>query len=113
MVAEEVPEWPLALVVDRLVVGVLAAVVNSAADSFSVSFPFHSQCACGRTLPRWVAPAERRRGNFAFWELSVAILTSILTAAAVVQFIDLAVTAAATASGDRNGRRDRWPVGRR
>ena len=85
MMAKEVPEWPLALVVDWLVVGVLTAVVDSAADSFPVPFPSHPQCA--------------------------AILTSISTAVAVVQFIDSAVTAAAMDSGDRVIRRDQWPVG--
>ena len=44
--------------------------------------PSHSQCACGST------------------------------AAAIVQFVDSAVTAAATATGDRAERRVRWPVGR-
>ena len=50
--------------------------------------PSHSQCACG------------------------AISTSISTAAAIVQFVDSAVTAAATATGDRAERRVWWPVGR-
>ena len=45
MVAEEVPEWPLALVVDGLVVGVLAAVVDLAAGSFPAPFPSHPQRA--------------------------------------------------------------------
>ena len=43
---------------------------------------------------------------------SIVILTSVSTAAAVVQFIDLVVTAAAMAAGDWGGRRNRWPVGR-
>ena len=38
--------------------------------------------------------------------------TAISTAAAVVQFVGSAVAAAATATGNRAGRRSLWPVGR-
>ena len=91
--------------------------------------PSHSQCApaakrhpplgaSGGQGPaagrwRWPAPAERRRGNFAFRAISGAISTSISTAAAVVQFIDSAVAAAAAAAGGWVRQRVWWPVGRR
>ena len=61
------------LVVDGLVVGVLAVVVDLAAGSFPAPFPSHPQGACGSEGRgpaaghwRWVAPAEQRRANFAF-----------------------------------------------
>ena len=85
----------------------MAVIVDFAAGSFSCSFSMPSSVRL-----RGVAPAELRRGNFAIRELMVAILTLILSAAAVVQFVNLAVAAATTATGDRAGRRGRWPVGR-